>query len=105
MVTIDQVFILDFRAISDEFDHPAHEGSDSGLDGADEGRVVHLEARPLVHQLGHGAAVRLLVGVQFSRRTTSNTGLGLEAVPRFGELGCCSCLPLLPGLVCTIHAT
>ena len=45
------------------FDHPAHEGPDAGLDCADEGRVVHLEARPLVHKLGHGAAARLLVVV------------------------------------------
>ena len=32
-------------------------------------------------------------------------GLGLKAVPRFGELCCCYCLALLPRLSCSIHAT
>ena len=31
--------------------------------------------------------------------------LGLKSVPRFGEFCYCSCLPLLPGFACSIHAT
>ena len=34
-----------------------------------------------------------------------NSELGSKADPRFGEFGTCSCLPLLPGFACGIHAT
>ena len=33
------------------------------------------------------------------------TAFGQKAVPRFGECSCCCCLPLLPGIACSIHAT
>ena len=34
---------------------------------------------------------------------TIHTGLGLKAVLWFGKFCSCSCLPLLPGFVCSIH--
>ena len=33
------------------------------------------------------------------------TELGYKVGPRFGEFFSCCCLPLLPGLACSIHAT
>ena len=40
---------------------------------------------------------RMQRGIQYSAR--------LKGGPRFGEFYCCSCLPLLPGFACIIHAT